>query len=200
MHPGRTPSQSIRRAEPLRAEPPLRALARRRRQRPTGRRADDTDAPEPDDDARSMRRAGRSIRSASTGTYRRIKWAVLLSRSASITSAVRALGPRAERARPGRADRFSELALLLLLHRDLAAGDLLPHRPADHCGDDAVPDERASPDASGAAISVRRRCGPTCSRPSSAGTRATGASISCATSSRGRPIGWRAAVSSTFSG
>ena len=57
--------------------------------------------------------------------------------------AVPALGSRPERARPGGADRSAEPALLLLLHRDLAAGDLLPHRPADHRRDDAVPDERA---------------------------------------------------------
>ena len=56
--------------------------------------------------------------------------------------AVRALGPRPERAGPGGADRFSQPALLFLLHRDLAAGSLLPHRPADPRGDDAVPDER----------------------------------------------------------
>ena len=47
-----------------------------------------------------------------------------------------------ERARPGGADRFPQPPLLLLLHRDLAAGGLLPHRPADPRGDGAVPDER----------------------------------------------------------
>ena len=78
------------------------------------------------------------------GTYRRIKWAVLL-----VTLGIYYLTPflrwdrGPERAWPGGADRPVELALLLLLHRDLATGDLLPHRPADHCRDDAVSDERA---------------------------------------------------------
>src|SRR4051794_17898395 len=57
--------------------------------------------------------------------------------------AVPALGSWTGRARPGRADRPAELALLFLLHRDLAAGGLLPDRPADHRRDGAVPDERA---------------------------------------------------------
>ena len=46
--------------------------------------------------------------------------------------AVAALGPRPGRARPGGAGRSGQPALLLLLHRDLAAGNLLPDRPADH--------------------------------------------------------------------
>ena len=93
---------------------------------------------------RSMRRGARSIRSASHGTFRRIKWAVLF-----VTLGIYYFlpflrwdrGPNA----PGQAVLIdlSEPALLLLLHRDLAAGNLLPHRPADHRGDGAVPDERA---------------------------------------------------------
>ncbi len=59
-----------------------------------------------------------------------------------LSAAVRALGPRPERAVTGRADRFPEPALLLLLYRDLAAGDLLSHRPAYSGGDRPVPDER----------------------------------------------------------
>ena len=66
--------------------------------------------------------------------------------------------------------------LLFLLYRDPAAGGLLPHRPADHRRDDAVPDERAH----GPRL-VRLLCPQTVwtdlSRPSSAGARATGASI-----------------------
>src|ERR1041385_2186333 len=56
--------------------------------------------------------------------------------------AVHPLGPRAQGARTGGADRPAEPSLLLLLHRDLAAGNLLPHRPVDHRRDGAVPDER----------------------------------------------------------
>src|SRR4029078_1506368 len=60
-----------------------------------------------------------------------------------LSYAVHPLGRGAEGPRTGGADRPAEPALLFLLHRDLAAGDLLPHRPVDHRGDDAVPDERA---------------------------------------------------------
>ncbi len=56
--------------------------------------------------------------------------------------ALRAMGSRAECAEPGGADRFSQPALLFLLHRAVAAGGLLLHRPADHRRDGAVPDER----------------------------------------------------------
>ena len=59
-----------------------------------------------------------------------------------LPAAVRALGPRPQRAAPGGADRLPDPALLLLLHRDLAAGSLLPHRPAHPGGHGAVPDER----------------------------------------------------------
>src|SRR5262249_54372961 len=55
--------------------------------------------------------------------------------------AVRALRPWTERATPGGADRSARAALLLLLHRDLAAGGLLHHRLADPRGGGAVPDE-----------------------------------------------------------
>ena len=60
-----------------------------------------------------------------------------------LPAAFRALGSRAERAGPGGADRFPQSAVLLLFHRNLAAGILLPDRPAHHRGDGAVPDERA---------------------------------------------------------
>src|SRR5208283_5526591 len=56
--------------------------------------------------------------------------------------AVPALGSRPERAAPGGAGRPRRWALLLFLHRDLAAGGLLPDRAFDHRGDDAVPYER----------------------------------------------------------
>ena len=46
--------------------------------------------------------------------------------------AVDAVGPRPIRPRPGRAGRSRQPALLLLLHRDLAAGILLRRRPAGH--------------------------------------------------------------------
>ena len=59
-----------------------------------------------------------------------------------LSAAVRPLGSRAERAGPGGAGRSARPPLLFLLHRDLAAGGLLPHRPADPRGDGAVPDER----------------------------------------------------------
>ena len=71
---------------------------------------------------------------------------------------------------------FPDRPLLFLLHRDLAAGSLLPHRPADPGRDGAVPDERGRRAGCGAAISARRRSGPICSRRSSAGSRATAAS------------------------
>ena len=59
-----------------------------------------------------------------------------------LPAAVRALGPRAGPAQPGGAARPAASPLLFLLHRAVAAGGLLLHRPADHRGDDAVPDER----------------------------------------------------------
>ena len=78
-----------------------------------------------------------------SGTYRRIKWIVLC-----VTLGIYYLlpfvrwdrGPNA----PGQAVLidFPQSALLFLLHRDLAAGILLPDRPADPRGDGAVPDER----------------------------------------------------------
>ena len=120
------------------------------------------------------------------GTYRRIKWVVLLA-----TLGIYYLlpfvrwdrGPNA----PSQAVLIDlpEPALLFLLHRDLAAGSLLPHRPSDPRGDGAVPDERGrrpglvrlSLPADGVDRSVPgdRALGP----------RATGASICSATGSRG---------------
>ena len=67
------------------------------------------------------------------GTFRRIKWAVLL-----VTLGIYYLLPfvRWDRG-PNAPDQavlidLPEPPLLFLLHRDLAAGSLLPHRPADH--------------------------------------------------------------------
>ena len=82
----------------------------RRRSAGTGvGRAAGTDArPSPTTKGRSMRRAARSIRSASTAPSARIKWIVLfVTLGIYYGAAVRALGPRAERARPGGADRLS---------------------------------------------------------------------------------------------
>ena len=57
--------------------------------------------------------------------------------------AVASLGSRALSARSGRPDRLSVAPLLFLLHRDLAAGILLPHRPARARRAGAVPRHRA---------------------------------------------------------
>ena len=92
---------------------------------------------------RSTSRAARFIRSASRARIRRIKWIVLFI-TLGIYYALPFVrwdrGPNAPE--PGGAGRFSEPALLLLLHRDLAAGNLLPHRSPHHRRDGAVPDER----------------------------------------------------------
>ena len=79
------------------------------------------------------------------------------------------LGSRPQRTGPGHSGRFGQQPLLFLLHRDLAAGSLLHHRPAGSGGSDPVPHERRRRPRSGAAISARRRSGPTCSMPWSAG-------------------------------
>ena len=55
--------------------------------------------------------------------------------------ALRALEPRPWRSQPGGADRSSQQPLLFLLHRAVAAGDLLLHGPADRRRGGAVPDE-----------------------------------------------------------
>ena len=66
------------------------------------------------------------------GLFRRIKWAVLDRPAGDLLSrAVAALGSRAERAEPGHPGRHAGTARLFLLDRDLAAGGLLPRRPAD---------------------------------------------------------------------
>ena len=125
-----------------------RAAAARARQggrRPRGvrRRTQRRALPEPEDEGPLYAARRKIYPQRVTGTFRRIKWIVLLRHARHLLpAAVRALGPRAERARPGGADRFPEPPLLFLLHRDLAAGSLLPHRPADPRGDGAVPDER----------------------------------------------------------
>ncbi len=101
------------------------------------------DLPEPDDDG-PLYAARRQIYPQRVhGTYRRIKWIVLY-----LTLGIYYFlpfvrwdrGPDAPE--PGCAGRSGQQPLLFLLHRDLAAGGLLPHRPADHRRDDAVPDER----------------------------------------------------------
>ena len=77
------------------------------------------------------------------GTYRRVKWAVLF-----VTLGIYYLLPFVRWDRGPNAPSqavlidFPEPALLFLLHRNLAAGILLPDRPAHHRGDGAVSDER----------------------------------------------------------
>ena len=105
---------------------------------------------------------------------RTIKWAVLI-----VLLAIYYLVPwlrwdrGPERARPGRAGRHGGPARLLLLDRDLAAGSLLPHRPADPGAPSGCSWSRPSSAASGAASPARRRSGPISSCRSSAGSRAT---------------------------
>ena len=64
-------------------------------------------------------------------------------------------------------------AAVLLLDRDLAAGDLLPDRPADPRRLRACSWSRRCSGGCGAASPARRPSGPTCSCGSSAGSRAT---------------------------
>src|SRR5258707_8415792 len=59
-----------------------------------------------------------------------------------LPAAIRAMESRPRRAGPGGADRSAEQPVLFLLHRALAAGSLLLHRPIDRGGADSVPDER----------------------------------------------------------
>ena len=76
-------------------------------------------------------RTPRSIPSARTARFRRIKWAGDGGHARHLLRhALDPLGPRPVRARPGGAGRSRQPPLLLLLHRDLAAGILLRHRPA----------------------------------------------------------------------
>ena len=90
-----------------------------------------------------MPRAARSIRSASAARSAASSGRCWSSRSASITSLPLLRWDRGPNA-PDQAVLIdlAEPPLLLLLHRDLAAGILLPHRPADHRRAGAVPDER----------------------------------------------------------
>ena len=92
---------------------------------------------------RSMRRGARSIRSASAAPSAASSGRCCSSRSASITSLPFLRWDRGPNA-PDQAVLIDlpNSPLLFLLHRDLAAGGLLPHRPADHRRDGAVPDER----------------------------------------------------------
>ena len=77
-----------------------------------------------------------------------------------LRAAVAALGPRPGPARSGRAARHGQQPLLFLLPRDLAAGVLLRHRPADAGRARPVPRHVGSPAASGAATPARRPSGP----------------------------------------
>ncbi len=122
------------------------------------------------------------------GTFRRIKWAVLF-----VTLGIYYGLPFLRWDRGIYAPHQAVLVdlaqppVLFLLHRALAAGDLLPHRPLILAALTLFL-MNAVAGASGAAISARRRCGPTFSKPSNAGSRATGASICGAMPGRGRSI------------
>ena len=157
----RTSSQARRRVDHA-ASSPCRGRARRRAQRsahgqPRAKRR------------RSMRRASRSIPKRAHGTFRTLKWIVM-----AVTLGIYYLTPwlRWDRG-PDRPDQavlvdFPIAALLLLLHRDLAAGILLRRRPADHGRRSACSWSPRSSAASGAATPARRRSGPTSSSRSSA--------------------------------
>ena len=90
-----------------------------------------------------------------------------------LSAAVRALESRPGCAGPGGAGRSAEQPLLFLLHRAVAAGSLLLHRPVDRSCPDAVPDERRrrphlvrlSLPADGLDRSVLRRRAPDRRRP-----------------------------------
>ena len=77
------------------------------------------------------------------GTFRRLKWTLLRHLPRPLLfPALRSLGPWTQRAAPGGAGRFRPFALLLLLHRAVAAGGLLFHRPVDPRLAGAVPLQR----------------------------------------------------------
>src|SRR3954449_2241186 len=90
--------------------------------------------------------------------------------------AVRALEPRTRRSQPSGADRSSQQSLLFLLHRAVAAGGLLLHRPADRRRGGTIPDELdrrphlggLSLSAAGSAPPVLSCSGPQWGRPSRA--------------------------------
>ena len=118
-----------------------------------------------DDDA-PLRGAQESIPQRVNGTFRTHQMGDAGRHARRSTTSCPSCAGIAGRTRPTRRCwSISPTALLLLLHRDLAAGGLLHHRPADHRRAGAVPDERRRGPASGAAISARRRSGPTCSTP-----------------------------------
>ena len=153
---------------------------------------------EPDDRRRSMRRQEIYPQSVA-GTFRRIKWVMLF-----VTLGIYYLLPFVRWDRGPNAPSqavlvdFPQPALLFLLHRDLAAGSLLPHRPAHPRGDGAVPDECASPAGCGAAISARRRCGPTSSYHRALDRGRPARAHACATRRRGRSSAWRERVTKHF--
>ncbi len=99
------------------------------------------------------------------GTWRTIKWIVLVVDPRRSTTSRRGCAGTAARGAPaaGGAGRLRRPAFLLLLHRDLAAGGLLPHRPADPCGASRCSSSPRCSGGCGAAIPARRRSGPTSS-------------------------------------
>ena len=119
--------------------------------------------------SRSMRPASRSTRRPSTGLWRRVKWAVLV-----VLLGLYYLVPwlRWDRGpgapEPGHPDRSRRPARLVLRRRDLAAGSLLRHRPADPGRGRRCSSPPRCSAACGAASPARRRYGPTSSCWSSA--------------------------------
>ena len=121
------------------------------------------------------------------GKYRKLKWAALV-----ILLAIYYLAPWLRWDRGPRAPDQAVLAdiagraALFLRHRDLAAGDLLPDRPADHGRRSACSWRPRCSAGSGAASPARRRSGPISSCRSSARSKATGRSASASTRRPGR--------------
>ena len=106
-----------------------------------------------------------SIRAAVTGhASRRMKWAVLIALPRILLHrSLAALGPRAGAPDQALLIDMPRAARLFLLHRDLAAGSLLPRRAADHRRRRRCSSSPACSAASGAATPARRRSGPTSS-------------------------------------
>ena len=119
--------------------------------------------------AAALRHPHQGLSARRHGPWRRVKWAVLVAAARPLLPrALAALGPRPRRARPGDPDRPRRAARLVLRRRDLAAGDLLRHRPADPGAPSACSSPRRCSAGSGAATPARRPCGPICSCWSSA--------------------------------
>ncbi len=79
---------------------------------------------------------------AVSGVFRRVSGRAGRRPRRLLPAALRALEPRAEHARPGRARRFPGPPLLLLHDRAVAAGNIFFYRAARHRRHGAVPHER----------------------------------------------------------